>query len=446
MRERRIFLGMPGYGAQTASAGRAFYMCCRDITDQRRCPSNELPDKVVKEQNISSLLAANMNGLWAKARTIVHRGQHLDYFAMLHDDIGLEDFWLDKLIDELEAQDLDILGVVSPIKDHRGLTSTAIGDKDGDPWNVTRLTMDEIYRLPPTFTSEHVGGDLLLNTACWVCRFDKFSEWPFYFTINDDITFSEELQAYVANVESEDWFFSRLCHKAGMKIGATRKIALFHEGPSKYVNTIAWGSQRFDIGAVGESPIPERKDGFKFPNDVEGWLSFYEGETLFNLARGKRVLEIGSYCGRSTICLAQSAKEVVAVDPHDSRQTPNKPRDTFQECTDNLRRYSVTNWQLIRGTIEDVTFHHAWNGGGEDFTATFDLAFIDGDHSYASVKNDIEKTQRLLKHDGILVFHDHNQPSVKQAVDDLIADGGELLSIHGTLAVVKAPAVIPLEV
>lgn len=439
MSERHIFLGMPGYGAQTAAAGRAFYLCAQDITDGRRCKSNRLRDKVIKEQRPGSLLAANMNGLWANALTLRHREQRIDYFAMLHDDIGTEDYWLDKLIDEMEANDLDILGVVSPIKDHRGLTSTAIDKKEDDPWDCVRLTMDEVYRLPPTFTSDDVGGDLLLNTACWVCRFDKFAEYTFYFTINDSITFCPTLNKFVANVESEDWFFSRLCHKAGMKVGATRKIALFHEGATKYLNTQPWGSQRFDEGIVDKSPISERKDGFKFPHDVEGWLAFVEGEALFNLARGKRVLEIGSYCGKSTICLAQSAAEVVAVDPHDGRGTPT-PKDTLGEMSDNLARYGVG---------DKVTIHPETSDYIPDYEP-FDLAFIDGAHDPESVQRDIVNALALLKPDGLLAFHDYRphvgDQGVKQAVDELIADGGELLSVHGTIAVVRASAAIPLEV
>jgi SAM-dependent methyltransferase len=437
MPERYVFLGMPGYGNQTAGAGRSFYHACRDSTDGRRCPSNEFRDKVIKQQKIGSLLACNMNSLWAQAKTLVHRGNRIDYFAMLHDDIGCEDWWLDKLIDELEASDLDILSVVSPIKDCRGLTSTAIAAPDGDPWSVTRLTMDEVYRLPPTFTSEDIGGELLLNTGCWVCRFGVLGEYPFYFTINDEITFSEQHDCYVADVESEDWFFSRLCHKAGLKVGATRKISIFHEGATRYLNSQPWGRDRFDSAAVDKSPIPERKDGFKFPNEVEGWLAFVEGEQLFNIAKGKRVLEIGSFKGRSTICLAQSALEVVSVDPHDGQSTLTVKVDTYSDCIRNVDRYELDNVEFVRGTIEDVT------------DGNFDLIFIDGDHRYDAVTNDIQHALRLLAPDGLIAFHDYRserEPGVTRAVDKLIAEGGELLSIHGTLAVVKTPAAIPLEV
>lgn len=442
MSERHIFLGMPGYGQQTAAAGRSFWLACRDATDGCRCAENEYRDKVIREQQIGSLLAANMNKLWARALTLKRRGARIDYFAMLHDDIGVEDYWLDKLIDEMEFQGLDMLGVVSPIKDCRGMTSLALAHPDGDPWHVLcRLSMDEVYRLPPTFTSADVGHPLLLNTGCWVCRFDKFREYPFYFTINDQITFDPDANAYVADVESEDWFFSRLAHQAGMKIGATRKIDLFHEGPTRYFNTAPWGKDKFDA-SVSESVIPqERKDGFRFPYDVDGWLTVEEGEALYELANGKRVLEIGSYCGKSTICLAQSAEFVVAVDPHDGRGTP-KPKNTLSELSDNLVRYGVGDKVEI----------HPYTSNELPTCYEFDIAFIDGAHDYESVAADIQHALTVLTPDGILAFHDYRRgpsefngrwdPGVTQAVNELLSSGAKLLSLRGTVAVVKPPVLV----
>jgi hypothetical protein len=55
----------------------------------------------------------------------------------------------------------------------------------------------------------------------------------------------------------------------------------------------------------------------------------------------------------------------------------------------------------------------------------------------------------LLAPGGLLAFHDYKRqgdPGVEQAVDDLLLDGGKLLSLTDTLAVVRPPAEIPLEV
>jgi len=59
--------------------------------------------------------------------------------------------------------------------------------------------------------------------------------------------------------------------------------------------------------------------------DIPGWLTDEEGEALFELARQCRgdgvIVEIGSWKGKSTVCLglgsqAGSATPIYAVDPH----------------------------------------------------------------------------------------------------------------------------------
>lgn len=232
--DRRIFLGMPGYGKQTAAAGRAFWRA-------------SARSAVSTMYSCGSLLACNFNKLWCEALNMAHQGDPFEYFAMLHDDIGCEDFWLDTLIDELEDKQLDVLGVVVPIKDMRGVTSIALQHGD-DNWNPEcRLTMHDVYELPETFTSEDVGGlPLLLNTGCWVAKWDQ--EWcrKVHFEINDRIVFDRTTQSYRPEVESEDWYFSRLLNELGLRIGATRKIAVKHEGDVEFANTHVWGTEEFD--------------------------------------------------------------------------------------------------------------------------------------------------------------------------------------------------------
>lgn len=425
--DRKIFLGMPGYGKQTAAAGRAFWRASRDM------------DSVCLEYQAGSLLACNFNKLWCTAMNMVHHGKRVDYFAMLHDDIGCEDFWLDKLIDELEAKQLNVLGVVVPIKDHRGMTSIALHE-DGDNWEVNcRLSMHDIYQLPETFTEADVGKQLLLNTGCWVIKWNQEICRQLHFEINDRIIFDRPMNCYRPQVESEDWCFSRNMNELGLRIGATRKIAVKHEGEIEFVNTKPWGSEPFDRESPKRgrktSPVPNA-----FPREISGWLLEAEGKTLAELARGQRVLEIGSYCGLSTICMARTAEHVTAVDYFDGRGTP-VPQETLAEFKANIERYGLT---------EKVTIQYPdWLTRGELPRPEFTLALIDGAHEYDAVAADVVKAMNLLAPGGLLAFHDYKHPShpgVERAVDDLLLDGGELISVHETIAVVRPPAQIPLEV
>jgi predicted O-methyltransferase YrrM len=436
---RRVLLGMPGYGEMTAGASRGLWRASKGR--DAKVPI----DEISVSYHQGSLLAQNFNALWCEALSECHRGRPVHYFAMLHADIEPEDGWLDILIAELEARQLDVLSAVVPIKDPIGLTSTALERDDKDPWRVLcRLTMKEVYRLPETFMSEDVGHPLLLNTGCWVCRFDPAWAKKVRFTINDRIVFNTKTGVYQAQVEPEDWYFSRLCYELGLKLAATRKVRLNHIGKGRYVNHEPWGQNDFDADYVPASVVPpaESADGFTFPEDVEGWLLPSEGRALADLARGKRVLEVGSYCGRSTICLAQTADAVVSVDPHDGRATP-RPKSTYDTLKDNLDRYGLRNVKALVGTLSD---------GTAEFLSDFDLVFIDGAHDLESVRSDIRRALPLLSPGGLLAFHDYRtrpgqhdgrwDEGVTRAVDELIAEGGELLSTHGTVAVVKPPPLL----
>jgi len=418
----KTFVGMPGYGLQSADSGRGLWRARRDMRN------------VVVEYRQGSLLAANFNGLWCSALNLCHRGQNVQYFAMLHDDVGPQDGWLDTLIEEMEANNLDVLGVVVPIKDLKGVTSTAI---DGETtWRPKcRLTIKEVMSLPETFTSKDIGGPLLNNTGCWVCKFDP--EWArkVHFTINDRIVFNRATDRYEAEVEPEDWYFSRLCHELNLKIGATRKIQVTHRGSMEFVNYRAWGDQ-YDKALVSESQLP-----FKFPMDINGWLFPEEGRALAELAEGKDVLEIGSYCGLSTVCIGRTAKSVTAVDYFDGRSTPI-PDNTLPAFQASCERYGIWNKVTVRHPDDSLS------------GAEFDLVFIDGDHAAESVKSDIDKALSVLRPGGLIAFHDYRlhpkevdqsdtfDEGVTESVNELISLGGEMVARHKTLAIVRPPQLV----
>lgn len=391
--------------------------------------------RVWNHYQAGSLLASNFNQLWCGALNMVHQGRRVDYFAMLHDDIGPEDFWLDKLIEELEDRQLDVLGVAVPIKDTRGLTSMAL-DRPGDTWMPAgRISMHDVFQLPETFTSEDIGEPLLLNTGCWVCKFDI--EWAkkLHFEINDRIVFNTAADGgkgrYQAQTEPEDWFFSRLCYEQGLKIGATRKVHVLHEGELEFTNHRPWGSARFDYESRKVSPVPNA-----FPGEIPGWLLESEARKLAELAAGKRVLEIGSYCGLSSVCMGRVASYITCVDYFDGRGTP-APQETLTQFRANIERYGLTEKVQIRYPDEVLE------------PGAYDMAFIDGAHDYSSVLADIRKAQKAVKDGGLLVFHDYNHPvheGLTEAVGELLDEGGELLETHESLAVVRPPARVPLEV
>lgn len=251
---KRCCLGMPGYGTVTAPAALGFFHASRG---ELKLGKTRYRMAVEKQFNGGSLLGQNFNALWCWAINMAQAGVKVDYFAMLHSDVEPEEFWLDKLIEEMERHELDVLGVVVPIKDENGMTSIALARQDGYSWRPQcRLTMKEIYDLPETFTEDDVGLPLLLNTGCWVCRFNPKWAKKVHFEINDCIRYDRRRKLYVAEVEPEDWNFSRQCHRLGLKLGVTRKVKLTHCGTFQFTNDHAWGVKTFDTEFVPESIVP----------------------------------------------------------------------------------------------------------------------------------------------------------------------------------------------
>lgn len=416
---KKALLGMPGYGAITGGAARGFFRSSARLN-------------VALRMQESSLLAHNFNLLWCDALNM-HRRSGLDYFAMQHSDIEPPDGWLDTLVAEMEARNLDVLGVAVPIKDVRGVTSTALARDDGDTWRIhCRLTMAELYRLPETFTAADIPGNrpLLLNTGLWVCRFGDWCK-KVRFTINDRIVVDQDGD-FIPQVEPEDWYFSRLLNELGLRVGCTRKLDVGHRGHMVFGNSRGWGNNSFDREYVARSVLDADLGDDWFPHRAAGWLTEAEGRELARWATGKTVLELGSFCGRSTICLARTANAVNAVDTFDGRGTV-AAGDTFDTFRANLERYGVASKVTpLRGESTAVL---------ADLPPVYDLVFIDASHDYANVKADAGAAARVLRPGGVLAFHDYQSgrgdDGVTKLVDELITGGAELLSRCDSLAVLR---------
>jgi GT2 family glycosyltransferase len=143
----------------------------------------------------------------------------------------------------LQEHKADVLSVVIPIKNEKGLTSTAldvgIGDEDSH-WRVKRLTLTEIYNdYEPTFTHEK----LLVNTGLMLVDLRKPWVENVWFAFEDKIIPDPKVPGnFKAVGVSEDWFFSRRARELGAKLYATREISVLHSGTNEFSNASAWGS------------------------------------------------------------------------------------------------------------------------------------------------------------------------------------------------------------
>jgi len=194
-----------------------------------------------------SLLAFVFNSLWCHA---LNKKPRPDFFAMHHSDIQAEAGWLDKLIDIMESHQADIVSVVVPIKDARGLTSTGYMDAKED---ITRLTLKEIHQLPETFSQvpmlhgDYKPATIMVNTGLILVDFRKPWVEEFHFNIADGIK-KNEYGRFFPCVLPEDWGMSAWAAKRNLKVFATRKVKAKHWGSACFSNHKPDGEWDHDEG------------------------------------------------------------------------------------------------------------------------------------------------------------------------------------------------------
>ena len=133
--------------------------------------------------------------------------------------------------------------------------------------------------------------------------------------------------------------------------------------------------------------------------DIPGWLTDEEGEALYELARRCRgngvIVEIGSWKGKSTVCLglgsrAGEAVPVYAIDPHADHR--------FGDFKTNVERAGIS--ELVR-PIASLS-----QAAADGFDEPIELLFVDGSHEYDLVLEDFEKWVPKVVDGGWVAFHD----------------------------------------
>jgi predicted O-methyltransferase YrrM len=158
-----------------------------------------------------------------------------------------------------------------------------------------------------------------------------------------------------------------------------------------------------------------------FVSEIKGFLSEDEGLKLFELALEAcslgPCLEIGSFCGKSTVYLGIACKlrgrTLFTIDHHQGseEQQPGQPyfdSDLFDSKTgliDSLAyfRATIQKAELEEVVVPMITKSHV---AARDWVTPLGLVFIDGGHSYETVVADYQCWHAHLLPGGLLVFHD----------------------------------------
>lgn len=153
---------------------------------------------------------------------------------------------------------------------------------------------------------------------------------------------------------------------------------------------------------------------------VQGFLHPSEGARLEELAAGKDVLEVGSFCGLSAWIMARVAKSVTACDTFKACTNGQDQREDFQTLAafmDATREFE--NVTTYIGTSE---------AAAEDLKGDFDMIFIDAMHTAEDVAADIARWWPRVRAGGVFVGHDYRHadfPGVEQAFDEVFGPAPE---------------------
>ena len=128
-------------------------------------------------------------------------------------------------------------------------------------------------------------------------------------------------------------------------------------------------------------------------------------------------VEIGSYLGASSCFIAAGIKraggasKLYCVDTWLNDSMTEGGRDTYGEFLKNTSKYKEFIIPL-RNTSEAAS---------KIFDDKINFLFIDGDHSYEFVKDDIDSWLQKLNSGAVVIFHDYGwAEGVKKAVDENI--------------------------
>lgn len=247
----------------------------------------------------------------------------------------------------------------------------------------------------------------LIGTGCMLIKTEAFGkiDKPWFKDVDTD----------TLQITDDGWFCGKL-ELAGLKVLADAHVLCTHwDGEIPYRFT----EDTYPMLPAGKEHI--------LRDIPPGWMSIPELAWLSDqAAQRQRIVEIGSYLGRSTVVMGRSTSgEVWAIDDFrgvrdtNFSNTNNVPLlpDTFPEFQKNVSQLANVKW--IRADHSDFSALPAeWVRGSDSEKP--DMVFIDGSHKYDDVKRDILAWKQRLAPRGLLCGHDADWPGVQQAVAELL--------------------------
>lgn len=156
---------------------------------------------------------------------------------------------------------------------------------------------------------------------------------------------------------------------------------------------------------------------------VSSMLEYGEPELMYDLPRlvgGGSIANLGHARGGSAMLMARSLRDYDLTGHVHSVDVFNWNTDQYQKEVDRVRENKLSEYiDIYNGTTE------YWGSVAAELSVSFSLMFIDANHRYAGVKQDVKIWVPLLEKGGLLVFHDTNQEDTYRVLrEDILNNKG----------------------
>jgi hypothetical protein len=368
-------------------------------------PTKNLPREQAREEIIN--------------RAIAHKAQ---YVAMLDDDIQPPADFIQAMTRELDSRpEYDIIAAVCPSVNNEPMI---FKEPAGGPY--WRWKQGDVFEIAEC------------ATACIMIRTHLFETLPKPW-FRDLNTVEECVEAgmykmfeYDRGQMTDDIYFCTKARQAGHRLLAHGGVLPIHWNRKGEYAEIKPDSYPFQP----EHPIDSNGHvNIERALKIQGWMTEIELRWLAEQAsrvQVKRIVEIGSWMGRSTRAFADNIGPdgiVYAVDTWEGSpecgQMEKLPIDwIYDQFKVNMRDHLGSDGMgLVRATkTTSLNMAAILETHKIEPCEKFDLVFIDASHDYEDVKADILAWLPLVKPGGIICGHDYctQWPGVVQAVNELV--------------------------
>jgi len=176
--------------------------------------------------------------------------------------------------------------------------------------------------------------------------------------------------------------------------------------PVGYIVDSGWA----DLSACGHVQLPVRPGGEGGSTRLDEWFHL---ASVTRALQPRRVFEIGTFTGYTTVAfILNSAKdaEIISLDLPPNASVPASQKANYIDTdVDFIQNRKLGSYVRDLGLESRYQQLHcdSMEFDPRPYLASVELAFIDGAHSLAYVRNDTEKVAQMMAARGLVFWHDY---------------------------------------